>query len=323
MSQASDERNGIDEVMALARSGNRADAYKQAMELVRQNPDDVLALLWLAYTSAKVEEVEAVLHRVLSLDPNNQKALEWQALILQKQQRMQTGQTGPLPPTVTLPTYLQPPTSNREPSPRAGHSLPSQPPVSPYLNMTNPSPSANNKPQPYQANPQPLTPWTTPLTPYQVTVEPGPPSNPMLPYVQSTPSAPKAKRRWWPLVLVASLLVVALIVVIMLVTNPTRSNLALADYRLFTSLDDLMRDGFVDERVAIEARFMGGLTKDAQGTYLIVLSEGKSTLYVQWHESVTPVNDFRPGQFVTIYGRLSGLNGGKGTLKVDKVLAIT
>ena len=71
MSQIGDEyeTGALEEIMALARSGDRAEARRRVLGLVRQYPDDVVALLWLAYTSDKVEEVEAVLSRVLLLDP--------------------------------------------------------------------------------------------------------------------------------------------------------------------------------------------------------------------------------------------------------------
>ncbi|MEI6044147.1 MAG: hypothetical protein WCS37_07125 [Chloroflexota bacterium] len=320
MNQAGDSHNSssIDKVITLARSGNRAGAYSLVLELVKQQPDDILSLLWLAYTSDKVEEVEVVLHRVLSLDPHNQRALEWQTLIRQKQQRLRAGQTGPLPPTppVTISSKhltVKPTLSNSSPEPESrSYPLPVQPSV-----------SVSSTPASYYAEPQPLATWTAPQPTYQVTIESGSSSSPTLPYAQALPSLSSAKRRWWLSVLAASLLIVALLALVVVLINPANSKLVLANYRLFNSLDELMKDGFVDQRVAIQTRFMGGLTKDADGTYLLILSDGKSSLYVQWNENTTPVNNFRPGQFITIYGRLSGVNGGKGTLKVDKVEAIT
>lgn len=320
--------DGIDQVMALARSGNRPGARQLVLELLRENPDDVVALLWLAYTSDSVEEVDVVLNRVLLLDPGNSKALEWQALVRQKQQRLRAGQTGPLAPLP--PTPPAPLTTNHRPSAytppalnpgSASYNAPlyAQPqPGSGYSDIMASQPNPAYVPQPYQPTSQPLTPWTPQAGQYQVTVAPGPQSIPMLPYVQPAPISPPAARPKWPFILGAVVLCLILGAALFFVTSG-RAKPGLADYRLFTSLDSLVNEGFVDERIAIEARFMGGYTKDSTGTYLLTYPDGKNILYIQWHESATAINDFRPGQFITIYGRLIGVGGNRATVKADKV----
>jgi hypothetical protein len=333
--------DGIEEVIALARSGNRPAARQLVLELLKQNPDDVVALLWLAYTSDNVDEVDVVLNRILTLDPGNEKALEWQGLVKQKQARMRAGQTGalaPLPPTppATFPgqaeisqAYVQSPSSTvfSNPTPTPTPVTPNAPlyvppPSQPYTNLTPATPTASQTVQPYQPNSQPLANWTAHTGQYQVTVSPGPKSNPAMPYVQPIPVAPavEVRRKIWPFIVGGIVLLVALGVGLFLILAPNRGKPGLADYRLFTNITELVNEGFVDERVAIETRFMGGYTKDSTGTYLLTAAEGKNVLYIQWHESVSSINDFRPGQYITVYGRLSGISGGKVTLKVDKVL---
>ena len=152
-------------------------------------------------------------------------------------------------------------------------------------------------------------------------IEPGAASNSARPYVQSV-TQPKPRHKWWLVTLVGVMLSLVLgLTLFLLVLNPGRAKPGLSEYRLFTSLDELINEGFVDERVAIDTRFMGGYSKDNQGTYLLILSESrtKSTLYVQWNEAVASMNDFRPGQYITLYGRLTGVGNGKGTLKLDRV----
>lgn len=318
--------DSIDEVMALARSGNRPAARQLVLELLRENPEDVVAMLWLAYTSDSVEEVEVVLNRVLLLDPGNSKALEWQALVRQKQMRMRTGQTGslsPLPPTPPAPLtpnprsiYNTPPALNPGP---ATYNAPLYAQPSPgYSDLMAAQSAPAYPPQPYQPPvSQPLAPWTPQNGQYQVTVAPGPQSMPALPYVQPAPVAPKARPKW-PFIVGGIVLCLVVAVGVFFLTSG-RLKPGLADYRLFTSLDSLVNDGFVNEQVAVEARFMGGYTKDSNGNYLLIYNEDKYILYVQWNETVTSIGDFRPGQFITIYGRLVGVGGNKATLKADKV----
>jgi len=324
MSQIGDEyeTGALEEIMALARSGDRAEARRRVLGLVRQYPDDVVALLWLAYTSDKVEEVEAVLSRVLLLDPYNEKALEWQILIQQKQMRLRAGQTGTLAPLPPTPPVAMPspgyPRSNLN-SGTLSKNSPAQP--NSYLN-SNFGPTNNNQAtQPYRATSQPLANWTPQNAQYRVMIEPGAASNSARPYVQSV-TQPKPRHKWWLVTLVGVMLSLVLgLTLFLLVLNPGRAKPGLSEYRLFTSLDELINEGFVDERVAIDTRFMGGYSKDNQGTYLLILSESrtKSTLYVQWNEAVASMNDFRPGQYITLYGRLTGVGNGKGTLKLDRV----
>lgn len=321
MSQIGDEyeAGALEEIMSLARSGDRAEARRRVLGLVRQYPDDVVALLWLAYTSDKVEEVEAVLSRILLLDPYNEKALEWQNLIQQKQLRLRAGQTGTLaslPPTP--PTVMPSPRSNSNSGPlfKSGATQPNT-----YLNPNFGQAGNNQATQPYQANSQPLANWTPQNGQYRVMVEPGAASNPARPYIEPVPIQ-KTQRKWWLVAVVGVVLSLVLaLTLFLLVLNPGRSKPGLSEYRLFTSLDELISESFVDERVAIDTRFMGGYSKDNQGTYLLILSENrsKSILYVQWNEAVANMNDFRPGQYITLYGRLSGVGNGKGTLKLDRV----
>lgn len=327
--QFGDERGRIDEVIALAEAGNRSGARRLVLEIIQQNPDDVVALLWLAYTSERVEEVEVVLNRVLSLDPGNEKALEWQTLVRQKQERMRAGQTGtlsPLPPIppAALPTrpYYQP--QDTTPRLNSGSTQPyyiqPQPPITQsYIAPV--SPTGNYTPQPYQPNQQPLAPWT-PQTQYQVTVEPGPRSTPMLPYVQPHVAAPgKPKRHWWLVGLIGLILIGAIAALVFVLATPPKSTVALSDYRLFTNLDELVKDGFPNERIAVETKFMGGYNKDSQGTYLLTLtSESKTPIIVQWNEAVASMSNLRPGQFITIYGVWIGVSSGKGALRVEKVV---
>ncbi len=292
----------IEEVISLVSSGDKTGARRMVMLLLQRNPQDVIAMLWLAYTSTSIDEVEVILNRVLMLEPSNQKALEWQALIQQKHGQPKSPQGVPLPPTPPMP--LQGTGYNGSYGSRPTQSLNSFSPTSSQaLSPVNPTPPIKTwKPQPSQ---------------YQLTVENPSQSYPSLNYVQFTPDS---KKNWWLMAGLGLVLTLLILGLVFFLLFKGKTNTGLADYRLFGSLDEMTRDGFVNEQVAIDTRFMGGYTKDSNGTYLIILKENKSTVFVQWHDSVAPVNDFRPGQFITIYGKILGVENGKATLKVDKVV---
>lgn len=312
--------SSIDEVIALTQAGDRSGARRLALSLVQQNPEDTVALLWLAYTSDKVEEVEAVLNRVLAIEPNNQKALEWQNLLHQKEARGPLAPVPPAPPPSLRPTYQPPLPPSLSSGPTDSYYI--QPQTN-QRNTTNLSKSAPTSGQPLQPYQPPFAPAPAPYqnAQYRVMVEPGQASNTPRPYVMPYQPEAKSKKRWLPLAIVGGLLLLLLAfgAILLLTASPLKSKPGLADYRLFNTVEEVAAEGFVDERIAIERRFMGGYTKDAQGTYLLIYGEGKNTLYIQWNETATPINDFRPGQYVTVYGRIIGLSGNKITIKADKV----
>ncbi len=306
----------IDEVISLVQSGDKPAARRMVMELLRRNPDNIVAMLWLAYTSSSIEEVGTILGRVLILDPHNPKALEWQAIIREKQARQKTSQSGPLPPTPPSPleSGVGKGNSRNGASPSSSNNSPPGPNQSSNLALPVNSHLANN-----EAKSQLTTAWKPSSNQYQVVVEPAKATYPSINYVQYDP--PASTRRWWLLAGLGLVITLVLLGAVFFFLVRAKSSPDLAGYRLFSSLEEMVNEGFVDQRVAIDTRFMGGYTRDSSGTYLITIKENKAILYVQWPESVAPVSDFRPGQFVSIYGRLTGVGGGKATLKVEKVFA--
>jgi len=60
--------------IAAAKSGRKKEALEYLHEAIRNNPNDILALLWIAGLSDEPTQQERYLRRVLQIDPNNQSA---------------------------------------------------------------------------------------------------------------------------------------------------------------------------------------------------------------------------------------------------------
>lgn len=65
--------------IAAAQSGDRAAARSLLLRVTEADPNQVDAWLWLSSISEYPEELLGFLTKVLSLDPQNQRALEWEA----------------------------------------------------------------------------------------------------------------------------------------------------------------------------------------------------------------------------------------------------
>lgn len=63
----------LEKGIAAAKSGHKKEAADYLQEALRNNPNDVLALLWLAGVSEPIQQ-EKYLRQVLQIDPNNQHA---------------------------------------------------------------------------------------------------------------------------------------------------------------------------------------------------------------------------------------------------------
>ena len=60
--------------ITAAKSGRKKEALEYLHEAIRNNPNDMLALLWIAGLSDEPTQQERYLRRVLQIDPNNQAA---------------------------------------------------------------------------------------------------------------------------------------------------------------------------------------------------------------------------------------------------------
>ena len=64
----------LNQAIALAHTGQKAQAVSLIRHLLRQDPNNVLALLWLGGLAPSPDEGIAALERALQLDPDNQTA---------------------------------------------------------------------------------------------------------------------------------------------------------------------------------------------------------------------------------------------------------
>ena len=60
--------------IAAARAGKTAQAADLLDQMVRDDPDNVLALVWLAAITPDVDEAVRLLERAVTLDPDNARA---------------------------------------------------------------------------------------------------------------------------------------------------------------------------------------------------------------------------------------------------------
>ena len=97
--------NSPDKYLSLgidaARAGRRLEARRYFNLALKQSPNHIPTLLWLAFVAPMVQESQAILEQVLDLDPDNERAkagLAWA-------RRQLADQTSPKPKTTT-PTSL-------------------------------------------------------------------------------------------------------------------------------------------------------------------------------------------------------------------------
>ncbi|MGI8638526.1 MAG: response regulator [Pyrinomonadaceae bacterium] len=67
----------LEKGIKAAQEGNRAEAKQMLLRVTEVEPDNENAWLWLASISEYPEELLGFLHNVLSVNPNNERALEW------------------------------------------------------------------------------------------------------------------------------------------------------------------------------------------------------------------------------------------------------
>ncbi|HZS49055.1 MAG TPA: response regulator [Blastocatellia bacterium] len=67
----------LSEGIAVAKSGNKAQAKDLLLELIRLEPANELAWFWLASVSTTVEDTSHHLNKVLQINPNNDHARTW------------------------------------------------------------------------------------------------------------------------------------------------------------------------------------------------------------------------------------------------------
>jgi hypothetical protein len=75
---------GLAEAIALAKSGHRQEAQKAFISILRSDPNDLVALLWMGHLADEKRIRQRCLERVLSLDPGNPHAKKGLALLSAK-----------------------------------------------------------------------------------------------------------------------------------------------------------------------------------------------------------------------------------------------
>ncbi len=63
----------------LAQTGNKAAAHNTFSTLSTKHPDNILALLWFAYTSPSIGQAQGAISRATQLEPNNPNVLQAQS----------------------------------------------------------------------------------------------------------------------------------------------------------------------------------------------------------------------------------------------------
>lgn len=311
--------------IAKAKAGERGEAVVMLRQILDEAPDNVLALLWLAFTSDSIIEIEAALDRVLRLDPSNQKALEWQELIRQRK----TSKNQPPAAPGILAHY-----SPNEIKPRFTPTLEQAAPI----NNTDPTLSFNDwqhkltVPKQPTANPLSQPNFVPPLMPdYQIReiAQQQTPNNPVQIVIQMPDTAAKTKSEQnvpgWLIGLMVGLVVllVAGIGYVLINQTPAIPNFDRAIYQTFNSPADLATSNpYVNQKVNFVIKFAGGYSTDPQGNTIIKLdslANTNNTVTLIWNSKQVPMN-FGGNQSVRIYGSVQG-NGNNITVNVEQAVA--
>lgn len=183
MSQTGDVT--IKQAIEMAQNGNKKEAYTELIKLSKvaggKNPN---LLLWIAFTTPDLDEAEAALNMVESLDPANPNltgAREWYKTALKQREEIKkspnlpgnsSSQSNPSQP-LPFPTFSSPAASSA-PTPEK---IPANPYSSPTSRQTTPDSAASS------ASPSPApTPTSTPTAqglPYSQPPVSQPPSQPL------------------------------------------------------------------------------------------------------------------------------------------------
>jgi hypothetical protein len=92
----------FNQAISLAQSGQREEARVIIVQLLRTDPNDPNLLLWLAFTSGKIEQARLALSKVRVIDPTNPSlpnAENW----LMEQEAQQKANFNSAIPTITKP----------------------------------------------------------------------------------------------------------------------------------------------------------------------------------------------------------------------------
>lgn len=71
---AEDIQSQLNAAIAAAKQGDRGNALRMLQDIVRQDPDNETAWMWLASTAASTTDKRRALQRVLQINPNNETA---------------------------------------------------------------------------------------------------------------------------------------------------------------------------------------------------------------------------------------------------------
>lgn len=321
MNQNEDVEVMLANAIALAKAGERSEAVVILRQILDEAPDNVLALLWLAFTSDSILEIEAALDKVLKLDPGNKKALEWQELTRQRKA------TKKQPPSTTnnLATYnpnglKQRPVTDVEEMPPINNSEPTLSFNDWQNNLTFPKqPASSSLAEPVA---------TPPMMPnYQIREISQPqPSNPVQIVIQMPDTTAKAKSEQnlpnWFIGLMVGLviLLVAGIGYVLVNQTPATANFDRAVYQSFNSPTDLANSNpYVNQKVNFVFHFAGGYPTDPQGNTIIkldALPNSASSVTLIWNPKQVPMN-FGGNQIVRVYGSVQG-NGSNITINVEQ-----
>jgi hypothetical protein len=324
------------EAIRLAKAGDHVAATGLLRVVLENDPENVNALLWLAYVREDVVEMELTLQKVLQLDPTNEKALEWQKLIQQRrmtqnaaklapnQSLTRTG-TGPLivPPTPPNIIRNRPPATPLAPAASIHDATPTlnfndwqrnmavpNPPTASYLAESRPAVTLPDysirEIQMQQVQPN--------ASPVQIVIQV--PDNHTRPAQQSGVSG-------WLVALMIGIVVllIAGIAYVVISQNGGLSSIGKPDkslYKGFATIDDLFKTNLEPhQRVDLVIPFDGGYMPDVTGYVKITQQSKAGTLIINWNIKQTPLNSFHSGQSVRLYGTVEGL-GNTIVLEVEQ-----
>lgn len=328
MNQDSNIEVMLTEAIALAKAGNRANALSLIRQVLAVEPNNITALLWQAYSSDNLPEVQYALNRVLALDPTNEKALEWQNLI--EQQTASSYQSNALNSGRDNQTKIFSPlattTNTNKPTKH-----PSQP--QPVASIFDPTPTLSfTNWQQNMAAPAPFTPQmpSVSVPDYNIreihTAQAS--ANPFQIVIQVPDSSKNGNNQgiagWLIGVMIGlAVLIIAGITFVLINQNGGLTSIGKPDkaaYRGFSSVDDLLNSNLEShQRVDLLITFDGGYTTDADGNLKIPehSAKGNGAVIISWNPKEVPINNFHSGQSVRVYGTVEGI-GNTITLYVEQ-----